>query len=72
MIPLANKSTLNYSGNKRFTIEVKKSKTMMKVQGNGGTLLVNHMSIQSKQSNPVVQQKNNNEHSVHEEHDQTV
>ena len=45
MIPLKNKSTLNYIVNKRFTSEVKKSKTKLKVKVNGGTLLVNHRSI---------------------------
>ena len=39
-----NKSTLYFVWNIIFTSEVKKYKTKLKVQGNGGTLLVKRMS----------------------------
>ena len=39
-----NKYTLDLIYNKIFTSEVNKSKTNLKLQVNGGTLLVNHRS----------------------------
>ena len=44
VILLENQSTLYFICNKRFTSEVNKLKNKLKVQGNYGTLLVNHRS----------------------------
>ena len=44
VILLENQSTPYFICNKRFTSEVNKSKTKLKVQGNGGTLVGKHMS----------------------------